>query len=77
MYLPAPNFTKVQPDIIQGGLSRPGQMCLYHADKLRSGKEDLSDRHSCGNPMNQTIILLPTSSVVIGVNGVMPGVPGG
>lgn len=29
---PAPNFTKVQADIIQGGLSHPGQMCLYHAD---------------------------------------------
>ena len=29
---PAPNFTKVQPDIIQAGLSHPGLMCLYHAD---------------------------------------------
>lgn len=29
------------------------------------------------NPTNQTIIFPPTSSVVIGVNGIMPGVPGG
>lgn len=75
---PAPNFTKVQPDIIQGGLSHPGQMCLYHAD-INSDplKKNYQTDIAIANPTNQTIIFPPTSSVVIGVNGIMPGVPGG
>jgi hypothetical protein len=75
---PAPNFTKVQPDIIQGGLSHPGQMCLYHADvNSDPSKKVYQTDIAIANPTNQTIIFPPTSSVVIGVNGIMPGVPGG
>jgi hypothetical protein len=75
---PAPNFTKVQPDIIQGGLSHPGQMCLYHADiNSDPSKKIYQTDIAIANPTNQTIIFPPTSSVVIGVNGIMPGVPGG
>jgi hypothetical protein len=75
---PAPNFTKVQPDIIQGGLSHPGQMCLYHADiNSNPSKKIYQTDIAIANPTNQTIIFPPTSSVVIGVNGIMPGVPGG
>ena len=75
---PAPNFTKVQPDIIQGGLSHPGQMCLYHADiNSDPAKKIYQTDIAIANPTNQTIIFPPTSSVVIGVNGIMPGVPGG
>ena len=75
---PAPNFTKVQPEIIQGGLSHPGQMCLYHADINSDPSKKLYQTDiAIANPTNQTIIFPPTSSVVIGVNGIMPGVPGG
>ena len=75
---PAPNFTKVQPDIIQAGLSHPGQMCLYHADiNSNPSKKIYQTDIAIANPTNQTIIFPPTSSVVIGVNGIMPGVPGG
>ena len=74
---PAPNFTKVQPDIIKE-LSQPGQMCLYHADiNSDPAKKIYQTDIAIANPTNQTIIFPPTSSVVIGVNGIMPGVPGG
>jgi hypothetical protein len=74
---PAPNFTKAQPDIIKQ-LSQPGQMCLYHADiNSDPAKKIYQTDIAIANPTNQTIIFPPTSSVVIGVNGIMPGVPGG
>ena len=44
---PAPNFTKVQPDIIQA-LSQPGKMCLYHVDiNSEPAKESIPNR--CSN----------------------------
>ena len=43
---PAPNFTKVQPDIIKE-LSQPGNMCLYHVDvDSNPAKESISNRCS-------------------------------
>ena len=64
---PAP---KVQPDIIQAGLSHPGLMCLYHADiNSDPSKKIYQTDIAIANPTNQTIVFPPTSSVVIGVNG--------
>jgi hypothetical protein len=74
---PAPNLTKAQPDIVKQ-LSQPGQMCMYHADiNSDPAKKIYLTDIAVANPTNQTIIFPPTSSVVIGVNGIMPSVPGG
>jgi hypothetical protein len=74
---PAPNFTTVQPDIIKE-LSSPGKMCLYHVDiNSDPAKKVYQTDVAIQNPSNQTIIFPTTSGVVIGVNEIQPGVPGG
>jgi hypothetical protein len=74
---PAPNFTKVQPDIIHG-LSQPGKMCLYHVDiNSDPAKNVYQTDVAIQNPSDKPILFPASSGVVIGVNEVQPGVPGG
>jgi hypothetical protein len=75
---PAPDFKVVQPDIIQGGLSQPGNMCLYHVDiDSDPAKKIYQTDVALYNPSNQPITFPPSSTAVVGVNEVQPGVPGG
>ena len=71
-----PNFTAIQPYNIKE-LSQPGQMCLYHVNiNSDMAKKIYVTDIAIQNPSNQTIIFPPTSTVIIGVNGIMP-LPGG
>jgi hypothetical protein len=65
-------FTNILPMNIPP-LSQPGQMCMSHA----SISSDMAKKFyitdiAIQNPSNQTIIFPPTSTVVVGVNGIMP-----
>jgi hypothetical protein len=65
-------FIAIQPTNIKQ-LSQPGQMCLSHVNinSDMTKKFYLTDV-AIQNPSNQTIIFPPTSTVIVGVNGIMP-----
>src|SRR5918998_727407 len=54
-------------------LSTPGELCLYHADLASEEGGNLTTDIAIQNPGEEDIELPPTSTVVIGVNKVMPG----
>src|ERR687897_291782 len=54
-------------------LSAPGELCLYHADLASEQGGNLTTDIAIQNPGEEDIDLPPTSTVVIGVNKVMPG----
>lgn len=54
-------------------LSAPGELCLYHADLASEQGGNLTTDIAVQNPGEVDIELPPTSTVVIGVNKVMPG----
>jgi hypothetical protein len=75
----APNMTAAQLELV-AELSRPSQICMYHAD-LHSTHGDDPQGSAEGraitdiaimNPTNAEMQLPVTSSVVIGVNEIMP-----
>src|SRR5215208_7794005 len=75
----APNMTSAQLELV-AELSRPGQICMYHAD-LHSAHGDDPQGSAEGraitdiaiiNPTNTEIPFPVTSTVVIGVNEIMP-----
>ncbi len=70
----APNFKSAKLDLIQQ-LSKPGNLCLYHTDVVSNATSIITDI-AISNPTNSTITFPPTSTVVIGVNEIMPGAPG-
>ena len=73
----APNFEIVRPDLIKE-LSQSGNMCLYHLDiSSDPAKKIYQTDVAIQNPTNQTITFPPSSTVVIGVNEIQPGIPGG
>ena len=73
----APNFEIVRPDLIKE-LSQSGNMCLYHLDiSSDPAKKVYQTDIAIQKPTNQTITFPPSSTVVIGVNEIQPGVPGG
>ena len=73
----APNFKVVEPDLVKE-LSQPGNMCLYHLDiSSDPAKKVYQTDVAIQKPTNQTITFPPSSTVVIGVNGIQSGVPGG
>ena len=73
----APNFKIVGPDLIKE-LSQPGNMCLYHVDiSSDPAKKVYQTDVAIQKPTNQTITFPPSSTVVIGVNEIQPGVPAG
>jgi hypothetical protein len=65
-------FAAIQPFNIKE-LSQPGQMCLSHVNiNSDMAKKIYITDIAIQNPSNQTIIFPPTSTVVVGVNGIMP-----
>jgi hypothetical protein len=65
-------FTAIQPITITS-LSQPGQMCLSHVNiNSDMAKKFYVTDIAIQNPSNQTIIFPPTSTVIVGVNGIMP-----
>jgi hypothetical protein len=65
-------FTAIQPVTITS-LSQPGQMCLSHVNiNSDMAKKVYITDIAIQNPSNQTIIFPPTSTVIVGVNGIMP-----
>lgn len=65
-------FTTIQPMNIPT-LSQPGQMCLSHVDiNSDMAKKLYITDIAIQNPSNQTIIFPPASTVIVGVNGIMP-----
>jgi hypothetical protein len=73
----APNLKPVEPELLKE-LSQLGNMCIYHVDiDSDPAKKVYQTDVAIQNPANQTITFPPSSGVVIGVNEVQPGVPGG
>jgi hypothetical protein len=65
-------FTAIQPITITS-LSQPGQMCLSHVNiNSDMAKKLYITDIAIQNPSNQTIIFPPPSTVIVGVNGIMP-----
>jgi hypothetical protein len=65
-------FTAIQPMTITS-LSQPGQMCLSHVNiNSDMTKKFYVTDIAIQNPSNQTIIFPPTSTVIVGINGIMP-----
>jgi hypothetical protein len=74
---PAPDFKVVEPEIIKE-LSQPGNMCLYHADiDSDPAKKVYQTDVALQNNSTEPITFPPSSTAVVGVNEVQPGVPGG
>jgi hypothetical protein len=74
---PAPDFKVVEPEIIKE-LSQPGQMCLYHADiDSDPAKKVYQTDVALLNNSTQPVTFPPSSTAVVGVNEIQPGVPGG
>ena len=65
----APNLKPAALALIKE-LSKPGSMCLYHYDIPQGGA--ITTDLALQNPTSNTIKLPDTSSVVIGVNEIMP-----
>ena len=65
----APNFKPASLDLVKE-LSKPGSMCIYHVD-LPQGGAATTDI-AIQNPTKNPIKLPDTSTVVIGVNEIMP-----
>jgi hypothetical protein len=73
----APNLKPIESELVKE-LSQPGNMCIYHVDiNSDPAKQVYQTDVAIQNPANQTITFPPSSGVVIGVNEVQPGIPGG
>ncbi len=66
----APNLTAAELENIPE-LSTPGEMCLYHVDVVPH--EEVITDIAIVNPGDSVIEFPPGSTVVIGVNEIMPG----
>ena len=67
----APNLTAGEFENIKE-LSTPGKMCLYHVDVNSQQGKTITDI-AIQNPTDQEVKFPPMSSVVIGVDEIMPG----
>lgn len=67
----APNLSNATLENVPE-LSKPGNMCLYHADLVPSGNITITDI-ALQNPTQDDIDFDDTSSVVIGVNKIAKG----
>ncbi|MGH9978779.1 MAG: hypothetical protein ACRD8Z_23540 [Nitrososphaeraceae archaeon] len=66
----APNFTASELENLPE-LSTPGEMCLYHVD-ITPEAEIITDI-AIANPGDSNLEFPPRSTVVIGINEIMPG----
>lgn len=65
----APNLKPASLELVKE-LSKPGSMCIYHVDIPQGGA--VTTDIAIQNPTNNPIKLPDTSTVVIGVNEIMP-----
>jgi hypothetical protein len=73
----APALKVVEPDNIKE-LSQPGILCLYHVDIASDpAKKVYQTDVALQNPSDRPITFPPSSTAVVGVNEIQPGVPGG
>ena len=68
----APAFQPAELELINGNLSTPGELCLYHVDIPQENVTTTTDI-AIQNPSDSTIEFPETSTVVVGVNEIMPG----
>ena len=67
----APAFKPANLKLIKE-LSTPGKLCLYHVDVVSNATSIVTDI-AIKNPSNSTLDFPDTSTIVIGVNEIMPG----
>jgi hypothetical protein len=67
----APNLLPTELEYVEP-LSTPGELCLYHADLASQGGNRTTDI-AILNPGDEEVELPATSTVVIGVNRILPG----
>ena len=65
----APNLKPASLDLVKE-LSKPGAMCIYHIDIPQASA--VTTDIAIQNPTNNSIKLPDTSTVIIGVNEIMP-----
>jgi hypothetical protein len=70
----APDLKEAELELISE-LSKPGKLCLYHADieSVHEEEDGIITDIAIYNPQNTRMVFPATSSVVIGVNEIMPG----
>jgi len=68
----APAFQPAELELIDGNLSTPGELCLYHVDIPQENVTTTTDI-AIQNPTDSSIEFPETSTVVVGVNEIMPG----
>lgn len=68
----APSFQPAELELIDGNLSTPGELCLYHVDIPQKNVTTTTDI-AIQNPTDGSIDFPETSTVVVGVNEIMPG----
>ena len=66
----APSFQPAELELI-GNLSTPGELCLYHVDIPQKNVTTTTDI-AIQNPTDSSIDFPETSTVVVGVNEIMP-----
>jgi hypothetical protein len=67
----APVFQPAELELIQN-LSTPGELCLYHVDLPQPGVNVTTDL-AIQNPTDSAVDFPETSTVVVGINEIMPG----
>jgi hypothetical protein len=67
----APVFQPAELELIQN-LSAPGELCLYHVDLPQPGVNVTTDL-AIQNPTDSAVDFPETSTVVVGINEIMPG----
>ena len=68
----APNLQPVELELLPE-LSTAGELCLYHADLASEQGGNMTTDIAIQNPGEEDVELPATSTVVIGVNKVLPG----
>jgi hypothetical protein len=68
----APNLQPAELELLPE-LSTPGGLCLYHADLASEQGGNMTTDIAIQNPGEDDVELPATSTVVIGVNNVLPG----
>jgi hypothetical protein len=69
----APNLQPVELEPLPEPLSTPGELCLYHADLASEQGGNMTTDIAIQNAGDEDVELPATSTVVIGVNKVLPG----
>jgi hypothetical protein len=69
----APNLQPTELEPLPEPLSTPGELCLYHADLASEQGGNMTTDIAIQNGGEEDVELPATSTVVIGVNKVLPG----